>query len=134
MMGVISGQAVWNEWDLYSELKRSHPDIMGYESFEYRKNVKGGVQMKLILFPRNLIGVMNLYYYERAANSSPIQCFQQTPAQGKKGYYSDARLKSDKLYKTLPGGHCNDALRHLLHWYTFGAGFKYNKHGYKGLA
>jgi hypothetical protein len=133
-MGVVSGQAKWNEFQLYVELKRSKPDIIIYETFEYRnprhrKDWADNVE----LFPRNLIGVMNLYVHERASQGTSIGCYTQTPAQGK-GYYSDVLLRKFDVYK-IANPHANDAMRHLLHWFTFGAGFKYdNKKGFEPLA
>lgn len=130
-MGVVSGQAKWNELNLYDELKRSKPDIIIYETFEYRNSPKH--KDRIELFSRNLIGVLNLYVYERDAQGHSCGCYQQTPFQGK-SYYTDNRLKIDKLHKPLKGGHANDAVRHLLQWFTFGPGYKFNAHGYKPLA
>lgn len=131
-MGVVSGQRKWNEFELYVELKRSKPDIIVYESFEYRNpRHKKGAPDNVELFPRNLIGVLNLYVSERAGSGASIGCYTQTPAQGK-GYYSDTLLKKHGVYK-VRNQHANDAMRHLLHWFTFGAGYKYNQGGFSSL-
>ena len=128
-MGVVSGQAKWSEWPLYCELKRSKPDIIIYETFEYR-NTRGRQQPDAInLFPRNLIGVLNLYVQETST-----ALYTQTPAQAKGSPYNDQRLKREHLYKITDGGHANDAMRHLLYWFTFGSGYQFNTKGYKGLA
>lgn len=127
-MGVVSGQAKWKEYDLYKELKRSNPDIVIYETFEFRNQPKKKLD-RVELFSRNLIGVLNLYVQERQT----CALYTQTPFQGK-SYYTDTKLKVDKLHKPLKGGHANDAVRHLLQWYTFGPGYKHNTNGYKPLA
>lgn len=129
-MLVASGQETWGELELYLYLCTYKPDIVGYERFEVRtgKWASGSVE----LFPRNLIGVINLYCQQR---EQECQLYTQMPAQaiGKGAYFNDQRLKQDKLYK--PGrGHANEALKHLLRWFTFGPGYKYNKEGYEGWA
>jgi hypothetical protein len=49
----------------------------------------------------------------------------QTPSTGK-SFYSNEQLKEKGVYKRgIPHG--MDATRHLLHWFTFGAGFQYVK-------
>jgi hypothetical protein len=137
-MGVVSGQAKWEEFVLYLELKRAKPDIIVYERFDYRSESAYGKKGNLgnvELFPRNLIGVLNLYVQEILASGNKIDCYTQMPAQavGKMPYYSDLKLKADKLYK-VANPHANDAVRHLLTWFHFGAGYKYNKKGYRPLA
>lgn len=133
-MGVISGQTKWDELGLYDELTRSKPDVVIYETFEYRNNPRQHKD-RIELFSRNLIGIIHLYVQQRHANMTITDClmYAQTPFQGK-SYYSDVHLKRDRLHKPLKGGHANDAVRHLLQWYTFGPGFKYNTDGYRPLA
>lgn len=133
-LGAVSGQAQWNEYTLYVQLKLLSPDIIVYETFEYRRG-----QDRAVLFSRNLIGVINLYIQERAHlaelhnTHDPVVGYTQTPAQGKSGQFSDKVLKEAKMYKTA-NPHANDAMRHLLHWFTFGGGYKYNTNGYEPLA
>lgn len=127
-MGVISGQTVWNELALWTELNRSTPDVLIYETFEFRNQPSRQKLNRIELFSRNLIGVMNLY-----AQQTKCVLRQQTPFTGKQ-YYTDNHLKKDKLYKPLKGGHANDAVRHLLQWFTFGPGYKHNEKGYRPLA
>lgn len=130
-MGVVSGQDKWNEFELYVQLKRSKPDVVIYETFEYRNQPKVK-RDKVVLFSRNLIGVLNLYVYERHSQKMPVVCVQQTPFQGK-SYFTDNVLKKHGLHK--PGRlHANDAVRHILQWYQFGPGYEHNKHGYEALA
>lgn len=140
-MGVISGQATWLEFDLYHELKRSGPDIIVYERFEYRsERIYGEHATQLnnegTLFPRNLIGVICLYVQEQERRfEHEVVVYPQMPsyALGKGKYWSDQKLKEEKVYK-VANPHANDAMRHLLQWYNFGPGFKYNKKGFRPLA
>ena len=57
------------------------------------------------------------------------------PAQvlGKKCHWSNEKLKAARVYK-VANEHANDAMRHLLYWWTFGPGFKYNTNGFEPLA
>ena len=123
-MGVVSGQAKWNEMGLYNELNKSKPDRIIYETFEYRAASLYGKKrehFKVELFPRNLIGVINLYYQER---DHEVILYTQSPSAGK-AYWSDQLLKKEKVYK-VGNPHANDAMRHLLQWYMFGPGFQFN--------
>lgn len=134
-LGVISGQAKWNELQLYLQLKMSVHDIIIYERFEYRSQKAYNVD-NAELFPRNLIGVINLYIQEREGQGNPlVEWHTQMPAQvlGKKAYWSDEKLKTAKVYK-VANPHANDAMRHLLYFWQFGAGFKYNTNGFEPLA
>jgi hypothetical protein len=87
-----------------------------YESFQYRKISRGGLD----LTPVKLIGVIELMrdQYE------PLVTFtEQSPATGK-AFFSDDRLKQMGIYK--PGTqHGRDAERHLMQWITFGYGSQY---------
>lgn len=128
-----TGQAAWNELQMYLQLKLAKPHVLIYERFEMRQGKWQAAAVEM--FSRNLIGVMNLYAQEREAQKTEFELVTQMPAQalGKAAYYNDQRLKQDKLYK--PGNpHANDALRHLLQWFTFGSGFRFNIQGYEGLA
>lgn len=91
------------------------------ESFEFRQ----GKQHKGIdLYPRELIGILRLYMWY---NSDRL--YFQTPVEqsDKKAYFSDAKLKELGLYqKGLDHG--RSAVKHLLQWYAFYAGFKFLDH------
>lgn len=132
-LGVISGQDRWNELQLYLQLQMSKPDIIVYERFEYRSQKAYNVD-NADLFPRNLIGVINLYAQQREGQNS-IEVYTQMPAQvlGKKAHFSDERLKASRVYK-VANPHANDAMRHLLYWWQFGSGFQYNTNGFEPLA
>lgn len=100
--------------DLWNILQEIQPDHVVCESFEYRNNQH---RDNLELYSLELIGVVKLYGHEAMQNA----------AKGK-GFYKDEKLKKMGLYR--PGvGHGRDAVRHLLHWFTFGPGFKYNAKG-----
>jgi len=137
-LGVVSGQHSWEELQLYIQLKISNPDIIIYERFEYRSESaygKHGNLSNVDLFPRNLIGVINLYCQERKGQGTPVDLYTQMPRQvlGKEAYWSDKRLKEARVYK-VGNEHANDAMRHLLYWWHLGPGFKYNINGFEPLA
>lgn len=87
------------------------------EDFEFRQ---GKQKDGLNLYPVELIGVLRLF-----CNSDQwYPLWMQKAAQGK-GYFDDNKLKKMKVYqKGLEHG--RDATRHLLHWFTFGAGYQFN--------
>lgn len=92
------------------------------ESFEFRQ---GKQHAGVDLYPRELIGILNLYYYDH----SDKLYFQPAWIQGDKKdvYFSDAKLKELNLY--LKGvGHGRSAVKHLLWWFYFGAGFNLLAH------
>lgn len=130
-MGVISGQFKWDESGLFQELNRSSPDRIIYETFQYRSEKmygKKGALYKVELFPRNLIGVINLY----AQLNTNVKLYTQSPAAGK-SYWGDQMLKKALVYK-VGSPHANDAMRHLLQWYQFGPGYQFNKEGFTYLS
>jgi hypothetical protein len=95
-------------WDFLNEIQ---PDHVICESFEYRNN---NHRDNLELYSLEMIGITKLF-------CDPVM---QNAAKGK-GFYTDNKLKKMELY--VPGkGHGRDAMRHLLHWFTFGSGYKYN--------
>lgn len=134
-MGVISGQEAWNELGLYNNLVSGKPDIVVYEKFEsgkdnpYRKIKNRNYDVEL--FSRNLIGVINLFCMQ-----NNISFYEQSPAKGVGGHFRlDSILKQASVFK-VGKPHANDAMRHLLQWYTFGPGFQYDtdKKGFVPLA
>jgi len=104
--------------NLYGFLEDTNPNSIVCESFEFRQGKQTGVD----LYPCELIGVAKLY-----ASMNPVELYMQTAAQGK-GYYDNDKLKEMGLYKRGLQ-HGRDACRHLLQWFTFGAGFKYIEDG-----
>lgn len=106
---------VWDYIDAYT------PDHIICEDFEFRGKARTG----LVLFSVQLIGVVRLYEIKRNAKRLPCTVFLQKAAQGK-AYYTNKQLKDLKLYK--PGAaweHSMDATRHLMHWLTFGPGYRF---------
>lgn len=100
--------------DLWNRLADLKPDVIVCESFEYRQRSRAGLD----LTPVKLIGIVELYEAK-----SGCKLYMQTAAKGK-GYYTDVLLKKYDFYKRgLPHG--MDALRHMLQWFTFGAGYQY---------
>ena len=123
MMTVVSGQERYTHYSLWKFLKEETPDFIISESFEFRRAARDN----LILYSIEMIGVIRLYC---EGYDKPLH--MQSAATGK-GYYNDSKLQSARLYKpTRP--HANDAVRHLLQWFTFGPGFKYNTKGFKSGA
>lgn len=141
-LGVVSGQAKWNEYEIYTQLRFSSPDIIVYERFEYRSNKAYHVD-NVDLFPRNLIGAIHVYVYEReylvkegkTNGLEPVIVYTQMPAQvlGKMAYWTDKKLKDALVYK-VSAPHANDAMRHLLYWWNYGSGYQYNTNGFEPLA
>jgi hypothetical protein len=112
-------------WDRLAQIQ---PRFIVMEDFEFRmgQRYKGA---GLNMFPMELIGVARLYEMK-----APHQCsiFLQKPSYGKQ-YYTDMTLRKLGLYKRgIPHG--MDASRHLLQWFTFGAGYKYNNGSPKEFA
>jgi hypothetical protein len=102
--------------DLWARLQKFDPKYIVIEDFEFR----GGARKGLNIFPVQLIGVARLYSLHPKTDCA---LFVQKAATGK-GYYTDAILKQRGLYKRgLPHG--MDASRHLLQWFTFGFGHKF---------
>lgn len=125
------GQAKMKHLDLWYWLNNNDPDIIVYETFDYRNDSRKGLE----LYSRELIGIILLYEQERSQlvvdghSVKKVELVAQQPAVVG-GYFTDHRLKEDKLW--WPGHpHAMDALRHVLQWYTFGSGYKYNQHGYE---
>lgn len=129
-LGVVSGQAKWLELDLYSQLGMSGAQYIIYERFEYRSQRAYNVD-NANLFARNLIGVINLYLQQH----TEVMYHMQMPATvlGKQAYWSNEKLKAAQVYK-VANPHANDAMRHLLYWWKFGPGFKWNTNGFEPLA
>ena len=113
-------QSVDDVDDLWRRLDEFKPRHLIIEDFEFR----GGTAKRatgLNFFPMQLIGVSRLY----SLTQGQVAVHVQKAAQGK-GYYTDNVLKGiDCHVRGRP--HAMDATRHLLQWFTFGAGFQYNK-------
>ena len=106
--------------DLWRRFREWKPRYIIIEDFQFRrgKMAAGGLE----LFPVQLIGVTNLY---GLIADHQTAVYVQQPAQGK-SYYTNPVLQKEKLYQRgIP--HAMDASRHLLHWFTFGAGYQFNE-------
>lgn len=124
-MGVISGQEPWNHLELYLQLQLMNPDIIVCERFEFRKKAS---QEGAVLISAEYIGVVHLYQQQHGC-----ELYMQMPTEGLGGFYGkDIVLKENNVFN-IGKPHANDAMRHLLQWYTFGPGYKYNKHGFYPL-
>lgn len=90
------------------------------EDFKLRK-------MGVDLYPLELIGVIKLW--NQLVNRKPVM--QQPWVQGDKdAYFSDKKLKDMGLYQATPE-HGRSAVKHLLYWFQFEGGFKYDIPGQK---
>lgn len=119
LMVVRCGQNQFDHIQLYQQLCLLSPDMVIAEEFEFRNRARKGLD----LYPRELLGVCELWCQQ---NKTPL--FRQKAMMGK-GFYTDEKLKRDELYvKGKP--HAMDAVRHLLHWFTFSFGFQFNTQGY----
>lgn len=123
-MLVSTDQEKFTVSDVFSRLEEYAPDFIIYERFDFRNKARAGLE----LFSRELIGVFELY----AQRTEQVQLFKQSPGSVINGYFDRRKLVQDGLW--TPGAlfiHSNEACMHLLYWYTFGAGYKYNKGGYR---
>jgi hypothetical protein len=120
-MKVESHQAKWNHLDLHIFLITFQPNHIVCERFDFRQKVD-----KLELFSRELIGIVQLY---TQIHKIEDKLYMQSAGEVLRGYYSNARLKEDGVYERGKP-HANDAMRHLLHWYQFRAGYQFNQKGY----
>jgi hypothetical protein len=124
-MIVVTGEMEWNHAALLAQLEWYKPHIIIYEKFDFRRAPKYQ-RDKVDLFPRELIGVVELY---AAQHEDEVKLYTQS-ASSAKGYYIDKKLREDGVYRVAKP-HANDAARHLLHWYTFGPGYRFNVDGFE---
>lgn len=102
-------------WRYLESLKPRHVVI---EDFDFRQKSRAGLN----LFPVQVIGIVRLW---ELMSITQTAVHLQKAATGK-SYYTDNVLKQHDLYKRgVPHG--LDALRHLLHWFTFGPGYQFNQ-------
>ena len=107
---------------LWQQLELLKPDFVITEDFEWRKNAwqKGFIE----LYPLELIGVMEIW---TALNHKAM--FRQKASEGKSYYHNNVLKESGVWIQSKPHG--MDAMRHLLHWFTFGWGYQFNISGYE---
>lgn len=128
LMTISTGQAKWRVSDLWLELHSTCPDIIVMETFKYRNRARSGLELISV----ELIGVVHLYEELRNSdeNQHRVEVFDQTPGAVLNQYYDKRKLeKSGLWHQAMP--HANDAATHLLHWYSFGPGYKYNLKGFQ---
>jgi len=100
-------ELVWRTLDVYK------PDAVVYEGFYWRQS-----KTKVDFTGVEVIGIIKEWGRQR-----DIDCYAQTPAEGKH-YFDDQRLKERDMYvKRMP--HANDATRHMLYFLEFGRGKNY---------
>lgn len=120
LMRVSSSQEILSHHGIYNHIQRLNPDIIICEDFQYRNRARDGLE----LISAELNGVVKLY-----ASEYKVTLYMQTPVEGIGGFYNDDRLKEHDLWQEGKI-HANEATMHLLHWYTFKQGYKYNKEGF----
>ncbi|SRR6266576_2105310 len=110
--------AIWSHRMCFDFIEKLKPRHLVVETFEYRNETRDNLE----LFSREIIGVAAL-----TSQLWPMEIiyYPQSAAQGK-GFYSDQKLKSLGIHDER-SVHRRDALRHLLHWWTFGAGYQFNQ-------
>lgn len=125
-MVIATGQAKWSHSELLKHLQWYQPHIIVYETFDFRRHKKAQ-RDRVNLYAKELIGVIELY--EQMVDF--VILHEQRPSQvmGKIAYFNHQRLKEEGIYKPNKK-HANEAVRHLLYWFNFGKGYKYNKKGY----
>ena len=111
--GIIKtdGWQVKTTFEVYSLLESAKWDQVIYESFRYER--RGNVNLK----PVEVIGVIKL-----ACEMKGLPLVPQTPSTGKGWWYK--KLETVGLW-TPKMPHANDAMAHLLHWFTFTFGNDY---------
>ena len=114
LLEFVANEAKWQEADLWAFLHEASPSIIIYERFEFRQRARACVE----LFSRNLIGVINLYGQLNGTKLVP-----QQPAYAMQ-FFTDSKLQHYNCY-IVGKEHARDATRHLLAYFKFGAGGKY---------
>lgn len=123
LMTVSTSQAKFSVSDVYARLDELKPDHVIFERFDFRNRARTGLE----LFSRELIGIFELY----AQQNPQVTLTRQSPGSVINGFFDRKRLSADGIWKAgAEWIHSNEAAMHLLYWYTFGPGFKYNKEGY----
>jgi hypothetical protein len=105
-------------WTFLHKWLEKTPSHLICEDFEFRKNARAGLDFT----PAHLIGVLKAYHGFHAN-----QYVRMQPASmAKTGFYgTDAALKRCGVH--MPNKpHSNDAIRHLLQWFSFGPGYRFN--------
>ncbi len=109
-------QDVLDHVGIYTLLEDEHPDYVVCESFEYRP---GQAKDYIVLISLEYIGIVNFWCHSGKKMNRPLS--MQKASEGK-GYFSNDKLKELGVYKRgVPHG--MDALRHMMHWFTFKAGY-----------
>jgi hypothetical protein len=119
-MKIEAGQEKFSHSSLWDFLTVKQPTFIVCERFEFRKGIESAE-----LFSRELIGVVALYSQKHGAKT-----WMQMPREVINGYFNNDKLKKEKVYR-IGQPHANDAIRHLLHWYTFKAGYQFNRKGFE---
>lgn len=111
----------------YCILQKLLPKTIIIEDFEVRQTTTVGT----ILFSCELIGVTRLFVesFGKQENVPRMLVQKAMMIYGEKAFFSSIeRLRSYDVY--IPGKdwhHSMDAMRHFMHWKTFGQGYQYKE-------
>jgi hypothetical protein len=122
---IIKGEVTYDDhhaW-LYDELHFFAPQLVLTERFDYRRK-----QQNVELISKEYIGVMRLW-----CNKYDVELVEQTQLKGKKGLWTDDKLKVLGLHTPSKGGHANDAVRQLLYFITTELDDYFFIHRYRSL-
>src|SRR5262245_26695082 len=122
-MRVRAGQERFDHRELWLQLGILDPKYVITEEFEFRKGTRNRGGLELV--SREYIGVFELW--TQLHNRT---LFRVRAGNVIGGFFTDTQLKKDGLY-SAGKPHRNDAMRHLLHWFTYGFGYQFNLQGYE---
>lgn len=97
-----------HHFELYDLVIETQPDVIACERFDYRRNLTN-----VELSPVEYIGVLKAVKDEHPVSELVLQ----TQLKGKKGLWTDEKLKALDLY-TPAMSHKNDAIRQALYYVT----------------
>lgn len=101
--------------DMLKYLHEQAPDEIVCESFEFRQ---GKAITGADLTSKEIIGVVKTY-----AMLKDVPLHFQTAAVGK-GHFTDEKLRENDMW-FVGKHHARDAARHLLYWFSFGPGSRF---------
>lgn len=108
--------------DLWEWLVQWNPYQVICEDFEYRK----GQRPNLVMYSLELIGVVKLFCDPQVINHVPsLDMKKAANVVGTNDYFKNAKLKQLDIYHPN-SEHARDATRHLMHWFMFRGGSRFD--------
>lgn len=118
-------QAELDHLGIWELMRRTHPDHVICEDFEYRPGV---AKPYIVLVSLEYIGVIKLWCKPatfEAPKGVPLFMQKAMLAVGDKAFYNNEKLEHMGLYKRgVPHG--LDSMRHFLYWFFFKYGSQFN--------